>query len=202
MDIGRQLHFGCHGDVTTWNGNPIGLFESNLKMRRVDGVGYFFSKLREKFRDQAISGNSLPVFRVEKLLFNDSLGVDKEIPRPGHAFVLSDGFGVQHLVSGDDLGIRVGQQGKLNLATVREILQYFDAVVANRYQRIPCSSNRALAPSSSTSWPLQYGHQSTERKNRSTVPCFPLSVSRFCSCPNWSGAEKPGPSDLPAVRCR
>ena len=106
-------------------------------MRRFDGAGYFFPKLREQLRDYAISSKAFPVFRAEKLLSNDSLGVDKEIPRPRHAFELPDGFGVQHLVSLDGLGIRVGQQGKLNLATVREILQYIDAVVANRRQRDP-----------------------------------------------------------------
>src|SRR5579862_43191 len=57
---------------------------------------------------------------------------------------------------------------------------------------IPCFSNRAFAFCSSTSCPLQYGHQSAERKKRRTVPFGPFKVSRVCSRPNWSRSEKAG----------
>ena len=137
VDIGRQLHFGGHRDATSGNANAIGLFQGNFQMRRFNRVGYFLPQFREKLRDHAISREAFAVFRVEKLLFNDSLGVDKEIPRPRHAFELPDGFGVQYLVRLDRLGIGVGQQRKINLAAVREILEYFYAVVADRRQLDP-----------------------------------------------------------------
>ena len=108
-------------------------------MRRLDSAGYFFPQLREKFRDHAISGASFPVFCIEKLLSNDSLSVDKEIPRPRHALELPYCLGVQHLISLDRLGVRVGKQRKVNLATVGEILEYFYAVVADRSQLDPLS---------------------------------------------------------------
>jgi hypothetical protein len=38
------------------------------------------------------------------------------------------------MVNLDDLGIWVGQQRKIDLAAVREILKYFHAVVADRRQ--------------------------------------------------------------------
>ena len=38
------------------------------------------------------------------------------------------------MVSLDDLGIWVGQQRKIDLAAVREILKYFQAVVTDRRQ--------------------------------------------------------------------
>src|ERR1700752_5214025 len=56
-----------------------------------------------------------------------------------------------------------------------------------------CASNLCFAFCSCTSCALQKGHQSAERKKRSTVPFGPLSVSLDCSCPNWSGMENAGP---------
>ncbi len=45
------------------------------------------------------------------------------------------GLGVQHPISLDHLGVGIGQQRKLDLAPIREILKYFYAVVADRGQR-------------------------------------------------------------------
>ena len=39
-------------------------------------------------------------------------------------------------------------------------------------------------------WVLQNGHQSAERKNKSTVPFVPFSASLDTSLPNWSRAVK------------
>src|SRR6516165_5780385 len=57
---------------------------------------------------------------------------------------------------------------------------------------IPCVSNCCLAPCSFTSCALQYGHQSAERKKRSTVPFGLFRLSLDNSCPNWSRAVKSG----------
>src|SRR6267143_1644127 len=57
---------------------------------------------------------------------------------------------------------------------------------------IPCPSKRCLAFCSCTSCALQNGHQSAERKKRSTTPREPFRVSLDRSCPNWSWATKGG----------
>src|SRR5712692_855812 len=50
----------------------------------------------------------------------------------------------------------------------------------------PCFSNRGMALCSWTNCPLQNGHQSAERKKRSTVPLGPFKESRVCTRPYWS----------------
>src|SRR5713226_85832 len=57
---------------------------------------------------------------------------------------------------------------------------------------IPLVSKRCFAFCSCTSCALQNGHQSAERKNKSTVPFVPFSVSLGTSSPNWSRAVKGG----------
>src|SRR6266851_5162419 len=57
---------------------------------------------------------------------------------------------------------------------------------------IPCASNRCFAPCSCTSCALQYGHQSAERKNSTTVPFGLFRLSLDISRPNWSWAVKDG----------
>src|SRR6266851_2068290 len=57
---------------------------------------------------------------------------------------------------------------------------------------IPCASNFCFVFCSCTSCALQNGHQSAERKNKSTVPFVPFSVSLDTSSPNWSRAVKGG----------
>jgi hypothetical protein len=101
-------------------------------MRRCRRAAYFLPQFREKLRDHAISGEPFPVFCVEKLLSNNSLRVNEELPRPRHAFELPHSFGVQYLVCLNRLGIGVGKQRKVNLAAIREILEYLYAVVADR----------------------------------------------------------------------
>src|SRR5579863_5068341 len=132
VDIARQLHLGRHRNATPGNANAIGLFQGNLQMRRFNRVGNFLPQFWEELRNHAISGEAFAVFRVEKFLSNDSLGVDEEVPGPRHTFELSYSFGVQYLVRLDHLGVMVGEQWKVNLAAVREILEYFYAVVADR----------------------------------------------------------------------
>src|SRR5260370_16930530 len=55
----------------------------------------------------------------------------------------------------------------------------------------PCASNLCFAFCSCTSCALQKGHQSAERKKRSTVPFDPLSVALDCLWPNSSPRTKP-----------
>src|SRR5260370_21093707 len=57
---------------------------------------------------------------------------------------------------------------------------------------IACASNRCFAACSCTSCALQYGHQSAERKNSTTVPFGLFRLSLDISRPNWSRAVKGG----------
>jgi len=56
----------------------------------------------------------------------------------------------------------------------------------------PCFRIIARFCSSSTSWILQNGHQSAERKKTSMAPFGPIMDFRVCVLPTWSFAEKPG----------
>ena len=82
-------------------------------------------------RNHVVPGQPFPILRFEELLANDALGIDEEISRPRHALVLPDRLGVEHIVGPNGLGIRVGQQRKVDLPPVREVLQYCFAVVAD-----------------------------------------------------------------------
>src|SRR5271155_319239 len=56
----------------------------------------------------------------------------------------------------------------------------------------PCFRIASRCCSSSTSWILQKGHQSAERKNTSMAPFGPMMDLRVWFRPSWSCAEKPG----------
>jgi hypothetical protein len=56
----------------------------------------------------------------------------------------------------------------------------------------PCCRIASRCCSSSTSWILQNGHQSAERKNTSMAPFGPMTELRVWFRPSWSGAEKAG----------
>src|SRR5579864_3421330 len=56
----------------------------------------------------------------------------------------------------------------------------------------PCFRIASRCCSSSTSWILQNGHQSAERKNTSMAPFGPMMDLRVWFRPSWSRAEKSG----------
>jgi hypothetical protein len=56
----------------------------------------------------------------------------------------------------------------------------------------PCCRIASRCCSSSTSWILQNGHQSADRKNTSMAPFGPMIDLRVWLRPAWSGAEKAG----------
>ena len=56
----------------------------------------------------------------------------------------------------------------------------------------PCCRIASRCCSSSTSWILQNGHQSAERKNTSMAPFGPMTELRVWFRPSWSGAERAG----------
>ena len=63
--------------------------------------------------------------------------IDEEISGPGHALVLSNGFGVQNLVGANRFGIGIGKHREFDLAAVGEIFQDLFGVVADRREFDP-----------------------------------------------------------------
>jgi hypothetical protein len=106
-------------------------------MRAFDIVCHFVTQRREKPANNVVSGKSFPVLHFEELLSNSAFGIDEEIPRAGHALELSGPLGIQNLIGPNSFRIRIGEQRKLDLATVGEILQYFLAVIADCRQFDP-----------------------------------------------------------------
>ena len=62
------------------------------------------------------------------------MSVDKEISWARHTLELTRGLDVQNLVGANDLGIGVGEQRKVDFATIREVFQYGFVVIADRRQ--------------------------------------------------------------------
>ncbi len=106
-------------------------------MRGFDIVCHFVAQRWEKLADNIVPGKSFPVLRFEELLSNNAFGIDEEIPGPRHALELSGPLGVQDLIGPNGFGIRIGEQRKLDLAAVGEVLQYFLAVIADCRQFDP-----------------------------------------------------------------
>ena len=77
------------------------------------------------------------VFGFEILFANDTIFVNVEEPRMRHPFGHSLGVRIQHLETANDLGIRVGQQWKLNLVPAGEVREDRGAVVTDGCQFDP-----------------------------------------------------------------
>jgi hypothetical protein len=115
VDIRRELCFGRHGNPAPRNPDAIGLFQRDLEMRGVHRRGDFVPQFREKFSDQAASGESIAVLRLDKLLLDHSLGVKKEVPGSSHALELPNSLGIQYVVSLDHLRVDVREQREVDL---------------------------------------------------------------------------------------
>ena len=137
MYVGRKLHFSGQGDAISREAGSIGLFDCEVKVRGLDIVCHFVAQRWEKLANHIVSGKSFPVLRFEELLPDHALRIDEEIPRPRHALELSGPLGVQDLIGPNGFRIGIGEQGKLNLAPVSEVLQYFLAVIADCRQLDP-----------------------------------------------------------------
>src|SRR5713226_1013239 len=131
MHIGWKLHFGSQGNTAPRKAGSIGLFDGEAQVRGFDLVGYLVAQRREQLTNHIVPGKSLPVLRFEELFPNRAFGIDEEVPGPRHALELSDRLGVQDFIGPKGFRIRIGEQRKLDLAPVREGLQYFLAVIAD-----------------------------------------------------------------------
>jgi hypothetical protein len=103
-------------------------------MGRFHRLRNFLPQFREKLGQQAIPRQPLAVSRVEKLFANDSLLIDKEIPRAGKALLHSGGFPVQDAVGVDDFGIGVAEQRVLDPVAGGKISQDFFGVITDGRQ--------------------------------------------------------------------
>jgi hypothetical protein len=131
MDIRREPYFRGERYTGTGNARPVGLLDHELKVRSFDCVRNFFAQFRKELGDYVVPSEPLPIFRLEELFPNDPLRIDEEISGSRHSLVLANGFAVQNLISPNRFGVGIGEQGEINLLTVREVFQYFFAVIAN-----------------------------------------------------------------------
>jgi len=131
MHVWWKLHFGSQSETAPRKGGSIGLFDSQTKVRGFDIVCDFVAQRWKELANDIASGQSFAVLRFEELLSNSALGINEKIPGPRHAPELVSRLGVQDLIGPNSFGIRVGEQGKLDPATVGEVLQYFHAVIAD-----------------------------------------------------------------------
>ena len=131
MDIRREPYFRRERYAGTGNARAVGLLNHELKVGSFDSIRDFFAQFRKELGDYVVPGEPFPVFRFEELFPNDPVRVDEEISGPRHSLVLTDGFAVENLIGPNRFGVGVGEQGKINLLAVREVFQYFFAVIAD-----------------------------------------------------------------------
>ena len=112
--------------------DTIRLRNRELEVGCFDAVRDFFAQLWKEFNNHVVSGKPLAVLRFKELFSNHAMGVDKEISRASHTLELTCSRDVQNLVGANDLGIRVGEQGEIDFAAVREVFQYGFTVIADR----------------------------------------------------------------------
>jgi len=132
VDVRREPHFRCEGYIASWKAGAIGLLDRKLKVRCFYGVVYFLAQLRKKPCNHIVSGKPLTVLRFKEFFSNHALSVDEEISRARHTLVLAHGLDVENLVGTKDFGVRVGEQGKINLPAVRKVFQNGLSVIADR----------------------------------------------------------------------
>src|SRR5437870_7229501 len=65
------------------------------------------------------------------------MSVDEEESGTGHIQELARRLGIQYLVGANDLGIRIGEQRKIDFAAIGERFQYGFRVVADRRELDP-----------------------------------------------------------------
>jgi hypothetical protein len=133
MDTRGQPNFGRESNAAAGDAGTIGLFDSNLQVRRIDRVAHFVAQFGEKFCDEIISGETVAVLRLEELFPDHPLRVDKEEPRTRHPEELPNGFRVQYLIIPNDLRLGIGEQRNIDFLPIRKIFQDLYAVVADPY---------------------------------------------------------------------
>ena len=143
-------------------------------MRSLNRLRYFLAQLREELGDDAVSSETLAIFRFEEFFSNDAFRINKKISRAGKALLHPRGFAVENAVGLDDLRVWISEQGIIDLAPVREKLQDLFRVIADSRQLDALlleslSSTLQLDQLPFAEWSPIGGTE--EEKNR-TVPSF------------------------------
>jgi hypothetical protein len=131
MDVRREPHFRSQRYTAAGNASAVGLLNHELKVGTFNGIRDFFAQFRKELGDHVVARKPLPVFRLEELFPNDAVWVHEEISGSGHPLELTHGFAVENLIGPNNFGVGIGEQGEINLPAVREVFQYFFAVIAD-----------------------------------------------------------------------
>ena len=123
--------------MVSGKGDAVGLPDRKLQVRRFHAASDFLAQFRKKFCHQAVRGDSFPVLGLKKLFTNHALRVDEKISGTRHSLKLAGGFVIHNLVLAQDLGIRIGEHGKIYLAAIGERFQDRHAVIADRSEFDP-----------------------------------------------------------------
>lgn len=103
-------------------------------MSRFGCLAHFLDQFWEEPRDNVVRREAVGILRFEKFLANTSAVVNVEKPRMRHPLVHTLCFSIQDVKAANDLGIGIGQQGKLNLVALSKIHQDSLTIVTNRGQ--------------------------------------------------------------------
>jgi hypothetical protein len=90
-------------------------------VRRLYTFTHVLRQFRKKLANDIVRCEAVGIFGFEVRLANDSIFVNLEEPRVRHPFGHSLRFRIQHVETTNDLGIRVGQQRKLDMVAVGEV---------------------------------------------------------------------------------
>src|SRR5262249_53905485 len=90
------------------------------------------AQLWKELCNHIVSGQSLPISSFKELFSNHAACVDEEISRARHIQKLTRALGIQDVVCTNNPGIGICEQGEIDFAAIREVLQDGFAVVANR----------------------------------------------------------------------
>ena len=110
----------------------VGLRKREPEVGSFEALAYLLGQFVEKFRDNVVRGEAVRVLRFEILLTNNAAVIDVEKSGMRHPFVHTLGFCIENVKAANDLGIRIGQQGKLDVMAIRKVYQDGLAIVANR----------------------------------------------------------------------
>jgi len=98
----------------------------------LEALAHLLGQFGEEPRDNVVRREAVRVLRFEILLANNAAVIDVEKSGMRHPFVHTVGFFIESIKAANDLGIRIGQQGKLDVVALRKVYQDSLAIVANR----------------------------------------------------------------------
>lgn len=137
MDIPRKLGFDDQVNPASRKRSAVGLFDQKPQVRGLDVVRHPLGQFREKLADHVVRREAILIFCFKEFFADCAFGIDEKEAGQRHPLTDPSRFFVENLESSDDLGIGIGEQGEVDLASVGEILQDLRAVIADRRQPDP-----------------------------------------------------------------